>query len=216
MPSAESVAHLISRPLWEADMTTKTKTGSDQKLKELILLLARESEGEPNFGAVKLNKELFYSDFFAYLYLGKPITGHEYIAMELGPGPKYKLSIIHEMERQGELAVRKHAVSRYQEDRVFALREPNLKQFTPEEIQLVHDVLKFCHEKTGKDLSTDSHAFLGWSLAAEKEIIPYPVMLIGTRGPTSEEIKWGHELESLELECLERNGRAATEVRTKA
>ena len=73
-----------------------THKGDDEKLKELILLLARASEGDPNFGTVKLNKELFYSDFLAYRLFGKAITGHEYIALELGPGPKHKLRIVHE------------------------------------------------------------------------------------------------------------------------
>ena len=33
------------------------------KFRELILYIAQESEGDPNFGATKLNKILFFCDF---------------------------------------------------------------------------------------------------------------------------------------------------------
>ena len=193
-------------------MTHKIEKGDDEKLKELILFLARESEGDATFGAVKLNKELFYSDFLSYLHYGKSITGHEYIALERGPAPKYKMGIIAEMVKRGDLAVRKHEAFGDVQDRAFALREPKLDKFSKEEIQLVHHVVRNCHDKTGRDLSAMSHAFLGWRLAQEKEIIPYPVALIGTREPTLDEIKWGQELEPMAMECLGRNERATAEA----
>jgi hypothetical protein len=193
-------------------MPNKTHIGDDDKLKELILLLARKSEGDVNFGAVKLNKELFYSDFLSYLYTGKAITGHEYIALERGPAPKYKTKIIHEMVKKGDLAVRKHEAFGDVQDRAFALREPNLDKFTKEELQLVDHVLNQCHEKSGKDLSTISHTFIGWRLATEKEVIPYSVALVGTREPTLDEIGWGRELETLAMGCLSRNATPAAEA----
>jgi hypothetical protein len=186
-------------------MTTKLQKGDDGKLKELILLLASECENDPSFGAVKLNKELFYCDFLAYQKLGKSITGHEYIALERGPAPKYKLTIIHEMVESGELAVRKHAAFGHVQDKAFALRKPKFDKFTQDEIQLVYHVLRLCHDKTGKDLSVMSHRFLGWRLAQEKETIPYSVALLGTREPTLDEIKIGQELEPMALECLRRD-----------
>jgi len=190
--------------------TKKTPKGDDEKLKELILLLAQESENDPNFGAVKLNKELFYCDFLAYLHLGKSITGQEYIALERGPAPKYKTNIIHEMKNAGDLAIRKHEAFGDVQDRALALREPKLNKFTQEEIQLVHYVLRNCHDKSGRDLSAMSHKFLGWRLANDKEEIPYTVALAGLREPTLDEIKWSQELEPLALECLKRHESAAS------
>jgi Protein of unknown function (DUF4065) len=195
----------------EANMT-KAHKRDDDKLRELILLLARQSEGDDTFGAVKLNKELFYSDFLAYLHFGQSITGHDYIALERGPAPKYKMEIIDGMVKRGDLAVRKHEAFGDVQDRAFALREPKLDKFTKEEINLVHYVVGQCHEKSGRDLSAMSHAFLGWRLAKEKEVIPYSVALVGKREPTLDEIKWGQELEPMALECLGRHERAAAEA----
>ena len=53
------------------------------KLRELILYLARESEGDDYFGVVKLNKLLFYIDFEAYRRFGKSVTEQEYQALPL-------------------------------------------------------------------------------------------------------------------------------------
>jgi hypothetical protein len=36
----------------------------DEKLRELILYVSTLSENDPNFGAAKLNKLLFYTDFW--------------------------------------------------------------------------------------------------------------------------------------------------------
>lgn len=190
----------------------KIQKGDDKKLKELILLLARQSEGDPNFGAVKLNKELFYSDFLAYLHFGKAITGHEYIALERGPAPKHKLRIIHEMVQRGDLAVRKQEAFGLVQDRAFALREADLEKFTKDELRLINYVVGNCHDKSGTDLSAMSHRFFGWRLAREKEVIPYSVALVGTREPTLDEIKWGRELEPMARECLARHERTAAEV----
>jgi hypothetical protein len=193
-------------------MTTKVQKRDDAKLKELILLLARESEGLPHFGATKLNKELFYTDFLAYLNYGQAVTGHEYFALERGPAPRYKMAIIHEMVEAGELAVRKTEAFGHVQDRAFALREPNLDVFEKHELSLIYYVLRECRGKTGAALSAQSHMFLGWSLAKEKETIPYSVVFVGTRKPTLDEIKWGQELEPMAIECLGRHERPTVRV----
>ena len=56
-----------------------TQKFNEGKFKELVLYIASRCERDPTFGAVKLNKELFFSDFWAYAEFGEPITGAEYI-----------------------------------------------------------------------------------------------------------------------------------------
>ena len=43
---------------------------NERKFKELVLYVAHRCGLDPNFGAVKLNKELFFSDFWAYAEFG--------------------------------------------------------------------------------------------------------------------------------------------------
>ena len=57
------------------------------KFRELVLYIAEQSEGDPRFGAVKLNKILYYSDFEAFRVLGESITGATYRKLSEGPAP---------------------------------------------------------------------------------------------------------------------------------
>jgi len=61
---------------------------NEEKLAELILYVCHKSEADERFGATKLNKILFYSDFAAYRQLGQPITGADYQNLEEGPAPR--------------------------------------------------------------------------------------------------------------------------------
>ena len=72
------------------------------KFAELLLYVAEESEDDPKFGATKLNKIMYFSDFEAFGILGRPITGASYRRLERGPVPVEILSVLSELEREGE------------------------------------------------------------------------------------------------------------------
>lgn len=177
-------------------------TPNENKFRELVLLIARKSEGDPCFGALKLNKLLFYSDFTAYLMLGKPITGQEYFALENGPAPRYMVRAREQMTNKGDIAIRKKETVSGPQMRTFALREPDLAQFTANEVNLVDNVIRLFQGQTGTEMSALTHRFPGWKLAAEKEPIPYSVALVGDRVPTDAERKFGVTLEALAASCL--------------
>jgi hypothetical protein len=178
---------------------------NEGKFRELLLFVARRSEGDPRFGAIKLNKILFYVDFLAYLKLGQPITGQEYFALAQGPAPRYLVRVREQMAAKGDIAIRRKESYSGVHERVLALREPDLSQFTAQEVDLVTRVLHFFWGKTGTELTEISHRFPGWRLAADKETIPYSVALVGNRPPTSDEIKFGVKLEALAASCLVEN-----------
>jgi len=177
----------------------------DNKFRELILLVARKSEGDPRFGALKLNKLLFYMDFLAYMELGKPITGQEYFALRQGPAPRHMVPIREQMKREGDIAIRvKETLYSGTQDRTFALREPDLSRFTPQEIDLVHSLINRCWNHSGTELSDFTHRFAGWQLAKEKETIPYTFALLDYRAPADDEVKRGLDLEGPAAACLDR------------
>ncbi len=180
-------------------------TPNENKFRELLLFIARRSENDPLFGAIKLNKLLFYSDFLAYLEFGRPITGQPYFALENGPAPRYLVRVREQMVKSKEIAVsRKPTLSGVQE-RVLALREPDPNKFTAGEIDLVTKIIDICRAQTGTELSELSHRFAGWRLAGEKEDIPYEVALVGNRPPTPAEKSYGVKLEALAASCLMEN-----------
>src|SRR5687767_3702503 len=81
-----------------------TRDPDDSKLAELILFIAHRSECDERFGAVKLNKLLFFSDFLAYGRLGSSITGQDYQKLQHGPAPRKLLPVVREMEESGDFA----------------------------------------------------------------------------------------------------------------
>jgi len=174
---------------------------NEEKFRELLLFIAGRSEKDPHFGAIKLNKLLFYCDFLAFLKLGEPITGQEYFALEQGPAPRYGTRIREQMVVAREIAIQKKETL----TRTVALREAKVKVFSPEEVALITEVLQVYRASSGSELSEKSHKFTGWYLAKEKETIPYAVALIGKRLPTHSEIQHGMVLEATAAACLTDN-----------
>ena len=179
---------------------------SDEKLRELVLLIATLSEGDVPFGRTKLNKVAFFSDFIAYLMFGKSITGHQYMRLPEGPAPRKLLLVMPGFRKPAEpdsnIAVRVHDYYGLSVERPLALRPPNTKKFTPEELKLVETLVKQYWGKNAREMSDLSHRFIGWALAKDGETIPYVCALVGGREPTDEERKIGLGLERTAVACL--------------
>jgi len=155
----------------------KFKVVDDSKLKELILHVTKKSENDARFGAVKLNKILFYSDFLAYLKYGKSITGQEYFAIKEGPAPKRMLPVTKAMTVNRELAYREIDVGLPRlKKQPIALRPPNYDKLETKDLAIVDEVIDRLRDKNGKQLSDLSHKFSGYIAAfaeGEKTTIPY-------------------------------------------
>lgn len=168
---------------------------ADIRLRELILHIARQSEGDEAFGAVKLNKLLFTADFTAYVKFGKSITGQDYQAQEFGPVPSRLKPVLERMKEAEEVATREDDFHGFRQRRTFALREPDLSDFTSDEIALVDHIIRDCRNLTGTEMSDVSHKFIGWQVARAGETIPYSVGLLERRELTKSEQEIARKLE---------------------
>lgn len=173
-----------------------------EKLRELILHIAKRSEGDVCFGMIKLNKLLFFADFLAYMRLGKPITGEEYQKLDNGPAPRRVKPLLDEMKRGGALGIQHVDFHGFEQQRAIALREPIYGQFSRDEILLVDDLVQRFRNMTAAEISDLSHKFVGWRAVKTGETIPYGLVVIGFRAPTDEEKRYGLDLESLAQQCL--------------
>jgi hypothetical protein len=170
---------------------------SENRLFELVVLLASRSKDDPKFGSIKLNKLLFYCDYISYLILGQPITGQEYFALPNGPALRHKARFWNVMEKRKVIAVRKEPTFFDTEREItLALREPNVALFSSEQLDVIYRVLEQCRDKDGTELSELTHRFPGWRLSRERETIPYSIALVGNRKPRPEEVAYGMELEA--------------------
>ena len=179
---------------------------NDAKLVELILLISEWSQGDPKFGAIKLNKLLFHADFSAFLTTGEPITGQEYFALPQGPAPKRFKPITEKMKKGGALAYQEVSYFGHPQKRPIALRPPNLKIFSGTEIAFVRQTVEKFWKFNATEISEQSHLFLGWKTARLHETIPYSTALVSRRAPTLEEREYGRSLEDLASEHLRVHG----------
>jgi len=166
-----------------------------KKFKELVLYISEQSAMDPNFGAIKLNKILFLSDFWAYAQFDQPITGAEYMKLPNGPAPRPLVPIRDEMIRNGELAIQESTLTPdMARKRPVNLRSADLSVFTAPEISLVDAVIRMCSTATAADVSLYTHKWHGWIAAQDKETIPYETVFISDSPITPLEIARGKEL----------------------
>src|SRR5579871_3294210 len=154
-----------------------------EKFRELILLICQRSADDEGFGAIKLNKLLFYCDFWAYAKFGQPITGQDYQKLRLGPAPRRLLPIQNQLKEEHALQVVPRKFHGQTQIRCVAMRDPDLSVFESYEINLIDEVISAFRDHDGSTISAQSHEFLGWQLAEENESIPYEVALVAARAP---------------------------------
>ena len=165
----------------------------DKRLGELMLYVAKRSQFDSNFGGTKLNKILFYSDFCSFARSGKPITGAEYIKQEFGPTPKRLIPVRKQLESKNEAAVQRVEFLGKEQQRLVALRDPDLSLFTGEEIALVDQVMEYLKGKTAKEVSELSHNRI-WRVAKLGHSIPYEAVFLSDDNPTERDVERGKEL----------------------
>ncbi len=182
---------------------------SKSKLKELVLFICKLSKDDPNFGSTKLNKLLFFSDFWRYWLHGKSITGEEYQRLPYGPAPRKLLPLIRDLKSKGELRIEQESCAKYTQNRPIAEREPKLGVFSADEIGFITATVRQMRGYNATGISEFSHLFDGWKLAQEGETIPYEVVLVGDRPPTDKEQKRGLKLTRKAEGCLGCGAKAA-------
>ncbi|MCK4224543.1 MAG: SocA family protein [candidate division Zixibacteria bacterium] len=147
-------------------------------LKELILYIANRLTLHPKFGATKLNKILFYSDFIAYAELGDSITGERYWRLPKGPAPRFLVQVRKQMLKADEIVCYSVNTLSGRQDRIAPKRPADLKKFIPEQISIVERVIEELKDKDAFEVSRLSHKFIGWKIVKERQDIPYETVFL--------------------------------------
>jgi len=169
--------------------------GDEEKLGELILYVSQKCATDPKFGAVKLNKILYLSDFMAFGNWGKPITEVEYQHLKNGPAPTRLKPVRDRLQREGKLVIQQLPLkSGHTQHRTVNLVEPNLEIFTGKEIALVDSIIETLWDLDAEESSEFSHRFVGWKMTREGEVIPYGSIFISDEPLSPAEIQRGQEL----------------------
>ncbi|MGI8771218.1 MAG: Panacea domain-containing protein [Acidobacteriaceae bacterium] len=169
--------------------------GDENKLGELILYISRKCATDPRFGAIKLNKILYFSDFYAFGNASTSITEVDYQHLINGPAPRRLRPVRDRLQSIGALALQ-HVVlkSGKTQTRTIALRTPDLTAFTGEEIALVDDVIDMLWDDDADSVSERTHRYVGWKMTQLGETIPYGSIFLSDEPLSSAEILRGQEL----------------------
>ncbi len=145
------------------------------KFKELIVYIADQCSDDPSFGAVKLNKILYYSDFDAYRLLGQPISGATYRKLQAGPAPKELLQARDELIDEERLKLESRPFFNRVQKRLILIEgeESNGECFEPAEKDIIDAVIGFFKPMSARQASDYSHREPGWILASQGGDIPY-------------------------------------------
>jgi hypothetical protein len=169
---------------------------TNQKLRELILYVARRCQGDERFGKTKLNKILFWTDFLAYQVHGVSITGQQYVKKQFGPVGKETEAALTELMEAEPRALDIGTRDYFTQTRKvpIALREPSLDPFTGWEIGLVENIIRQLWHMNATELSDLSHQFVGWRAAQFGEQIPYEAVFLDNTPVTDEEEAWARQV----------------------
>ena len=168
---------------------------NERKLAELIVYVSEKCASDHKFGAVKLNKILYLSDFLAYGEFGKPITGAEYQKLANGPAPRRLVPVRDELVLDRSLAIQQILLwSGKIMKKTINLRLPDLMMFTGQEIALVDKVIAMLAEDDAQAVSDRTHKMAGWNVVGMNETIPYQTILISCEPLSDAEICRGQEI----------------------
>lgn len=132
------------------------------KFENLILYICKQSESDPRFGATKLNKILWLSDFEFYRFHGRSISNESYQKLPKGPAPKRLLPVRKEMVVEKKLRIENRPFYGRTQDRPIALAEPDISGFDAEEIKIVDLIIEVLRNANGTEVSDLSHKMLEW------------------------------------------------------
>jgi hypothetical protein len=160
----------------------------NERLREMILYIIKRNQGDRTFGATKLNKILFFSDFIFYFNNGESITGTAYRKDEFGPVPAKIETLLNQMELDGDIkgGIRKRGL--FNQKLFTPKREANMAFFTELQIAQVESVIKNLTWRTSGDVSELSHKRI-WRVARQDELIPYEAAFLSDEPLTYYEIK---------------------------
>lgn len=111
----------------------------------------------------RLNKLLFYADFFHFKQFGFSISGCKYRAIPYGPVPSHFHELFGILQSQGILQIEEEEFSSGHIGERFSVKKPpDMHAFTEHELASMKQVVESFGNMTTRDLIEKSHGELAW------------------------------------------------------
>lgn len=140
--------------LYHSNATSGGKQFELEKLTEMVKFFCLEGEWK-----TKLNKLLFYSDFFAFREGGHSISGTRYVVGTFGPIPDRQEKLYGALCESGSLEAREEFIqgSGQPVERLFTQGQFDRRKFSSIELSIMERVKRFFLGKSAKFVADYSH-----------------------------------------------------------
>jgi hypothetical protein len=155
------------------------------RVTELVLYLGQRSSQDDGYGMTKLNKLLYRADSEAFRLLGASITGAMYQKEEFGPVLTGLQNVVDDMASKGLVQWAHVDAGAYQRHVPGPRLGPDLRNFTPQELEIIDAALAELAPHGGRSVSEWSHReWAGWRITDLGQPIPYETAIIASEpGP---------------------------------
>ena len=142
-------------------------------------------------GFTKLNKILWYSDLEHYRRRGRSITGlRHYTRMPQGPMSKDISRAVQLLIKNGAVVERRVRVVDYIRRELLWLKNPDLSEFTAEQIDLLNQMIAQISPLTAETVSRITHEDPLWKELADNELMSIGAGSIMATPPTPKQLEW--------------------------
>lgn len=154
------------------------QSANEDRIKELMLYVAEQTETDETVGSTKLNKILYFAELSHMRRAGRSITGAEYQKQPQGPTLRQMRPLVRDLEEDGSAKEVERDYHGTSQKRLFALRDVNLEMFSGLEIAAVDGIIRQFWGKTAKQVSEISHEDPGWYAVEMGEEIPLEMAFV--------------------------------------
>lgn len=144
--------------------------------------------GRPDSGFYEAEEVLYFAEISHLRRTGQAITGSEYQKQPHGPTLRRMPPIIRDLERLGAAKEIEEDYFGYPQRKLVPLREPDLSEFSPDEVASVLGMVRQFWGKSAKEASDISHEDPGWRAVQIGETIPLELAFVA-RPEVSDEIR---------------------------
>lgn len=154
-------------------------TYNESKFRQLLHSVASVMAEYQSSGAVKLNKVLYFAEFWQYRDTGSAISGVEFVHRRMGPTPCRLLPVRAWMIADGLLRLEIHELGPGMEEHRLLPAAPMDYDLLPEEeISRVESVAEELRLLSAAEVSSRSHLDAGWRTTSDGETIPYDAVFM--------------------------------------
>ena len=157
----------------KSDTEMRVQKKDIEKFRQVLLYILNKVGGQPNVGETVLHKLLYFIDFDYYEKYEENLIGATYIKNHHGPTSVELKSIVDAMQKQKEIEVVKKPYFEFEQKKYLALKKPDLRNFSAQEINHIDWVLSRLSNKNAKEIEVYSHGDMPWKAAKQGEKIDY-------------------------------------------